>query len=144
MSGHQAIGRPEALRTNKTAFVTFKMASVKQQLNRNGNIVLIAVIWPQFLAIRHNQLTTVCASTNFSLQDQNLGWVFNSRTDCMCYVRLCCYETKSPNLKLKSQPRKPLGYLPLTLRLPGLWHFSWNSQTLLVLRSVENWPLSYH
>ncbi len=53
------------------------------------------------------------------LTGQNLGGVFNSRSNCMCAMRLCCFEAKWPSLKLKTRPKQLLGYLPLAFALPA-------------------------
>jgi len=54
------------------------------------------------------------------LTRQNLGWVFNSRSDCMPAVHLFCYVAKQPNLKLKTRSKQVLGPLLLAFVLPGL------------------------
>ncbi len=48
----------------------------------------------------------------------NLGWVFNSRSGCMCAMHWCCYEAKQSSLKLKTHPKQLLGYLCLASALP--------------------------
>ncbi len=53
------------------------------------------------------------------LKGQNLGRVFNSRSGCVRVVQLCSFETKLPNLMLKTQPKQLLGSLPLDIVLPG-------------------------
>jgi hypothetical protein len=54
----------------------------------------------------------------------NLGYIFNSRSGCMCAIHILCNETELPNLKLKTQSKEFLGYLPLafvrTSRFLGL------------------------
>jgi len=47
----------------------------------------------------------------------NLVRVFNSKSGCMCAKHLFCYEAKQPNLKLKTQPKQVLGYLPMAFAL---------------------------
>ncbi len=47
------------------------------------------------------------------------GQVFNSKSGCTCAMHLCCYEAKRPNLKLKTRPKRLLGYLPLAFELPA-------------------------
>ncbi len=54
------------------------------------------------------------------LTGQNLGRVFNSRSDCMSAMHLFFYEAKQLYLKLKTQPKQLLGYFPLAFGLPGL------------------------
>jgi hypothetical protein len=49
---------------------------------------------------------------------QNLGWLLNSRSSCAHAVQLWCFETKLPNLKLKTRPEQLIGYLPLDIALP--------------------------
>jgi hypothetical protein len=49
---------------------------------------------------------------------QNLGRVFNSRRGCVHAKRLHCFETKLPNLKLKTWPKQLLGSLLLDIALP--------------------------
>jgi hypothetical protein len=53
------------------------------------------------------------------LTGRNLGRVFNSRSGCVHVMQLHCFETKLPNLMLKTQPRQLLGSLPLDIALPG-------------------------
>jgi hypothetical protein len=53
-----------------------------------------------------------------SLTGRNLGRVFSSRSGCACVMQLSCFETKLPNLMLKTRPKQPLGYLPLAMALP--------------------------
>jgi hypothetical protein len=55
----------------------------------------------------------------YQLTGQNLGRVFNSRSDCMSATHLFCYEAKQTNLKLKAQPKQLLGSLPLAFALPA-------------------------
>jgi hypothetical protein len=43
---------------------------------------------------------------------QNLGLVFNSRCGCVHALQLHRYETKQPNLKLKTRPKQLLDLLP--------------------------------
>jgi hypothetical protein len=50
---------------------------------------------------------------------QKMGLVFNSGSGLMCDVHLCCFEAKWPNLKLKTQPKQLLGYLPLAFMPPA-------------------------
>jgi len=52
------------------------------------------------------------------LTGQNLGRVFNSRSDCKSPMHLFGYEAKQ--LKVKTRPKQLLGSLPLTFALPGL------------------------
>jgi hypothetical protein len=54
------------------------------------------------------------------LTGQNLGRVFNSRSGCLSAMQLPCFETKRSALKLKTQPKQLLGYLPLDIALPAL------------------------
>jgi hypothetical protein len=54
------------------------------------------------------------------LTGQNLGRVFNSRSGCMGATHLRRYKAKWPNLKLKTRPKRLLGYLPLASGLPIL------------------------
>ncbi len=51
------------------------------------------------------------------LTGQNLGWVFNFRSDWI-FMYLFSYEAKQPNLKLKTRPKQLLGYLPFAFALP--------------------------
>ncbi len=53
------------------------------------------------------------------LTGQNLGRVFNSRSDCMSALHLFCYEAKQPNLKLKTRPKQLLGSILLVFMLPA-------------------------
>jgi hypothetical protein len=61
------------------------------------------------------------------LTEQNLGRVFNSRSDWMFVMHLFSYEAKQPNLKLKTRPKQLLGYLPLAFALPAVsyWSHQW-------------------
>jgi hypothetical protein len=53
------------------------------------------------------------------LTGQNLGRVFNFKSGCVCAMQLSCFETKLPNLMLKTRPKQLLGSLPLDITLPG-------------------------
>jgi hypothetical protein len=44
---------------------------------------------------------------------QKLGRVFNSRSGCVHAGQFHCFETKLPNLMLKSRTKQLSGYLPL-------------------------------
>jgi hypothetical protein len=37
---------------------------------------------------------------------------------CVCAMQLSCFETKLPNLMLKTRPKQLLGSLPLDIALP--------------------------
>ncbi len=52
------------------------------------------------------------------LKGQNLGRVFNSRSVCVHDMQSRCYETKLPDLKLKTRPKQLLDYLLLDIALP--------------------------
>jgi len=52
------------------------------------------------------------------LTGQNLGRVFNFRSGHLHVAHLWCYQVKLPNLKLKTRPKQPLGYLPLDFAFP--------------------------
>jgi hypothetical protein len=54
------------------------------------------------------------------LQLLDLGRVFNSRCGCVCATQLHCFETKLPNVMLKTRPKQLLGYLRLNITLPEL------------------------
>ncbi len=47
------------------------------------------------------------------LTGQNQGQGFTFKSGRMHAKHLCCYETKLPNLKLKTKPEQYLGYLQL-------------------------------
>ncbi len=49
------------------------------------------------------------------LKGQNLGRVFNFNNGHVLAVHFPCYGVKLPNLKLKIQAKRLLGYLPLLL-----------------------------
>ncbi len=51
------------------------------------------------------------------LTGQNLGQVFNSRSDPTCAMHFHPYEAKRTNLKLKTQRNELLGYLSLGIML---------------------------
>ncbi len=53
------------------------------------------------------------------LPGRNLGRVFNSRSSCVRSAQLRCFETKLPNLMLKTWPRQLLGSLPIDIMLSG-------------------------
>ncbi len=52
------------------------------------------------------------------LTGQNLGRVFNSRSGFLRAIQLCYFETKLPNLMLKTRHKQLLGYL-LDIALPA-------------------------
>jgi len=54
------------------------------------------------------------------LTGQNLVQVFNSRSACMRAMQLLYFETKLPNLMLKTRPKQLLGSLPLDITLPAV------------------------
>ncbi len=62
------------------------------------------------------------------LTGQNLGRVSNCRSGSVFAMQLSCFETKRPNLELKTQPKQLLGSLPLDIAFP--------EETLLVFYSV--------
>jgi hypothetical protein len=41
---------------------------------------------------------------------------------CVCAMQLSCFETKLPNLMLKTRPKQLLGSLPLDIALPAQLH----------------------
>ncbi len=47
---------------------------------------------------------------------QNVGRVFNSRSGYVRDIQLCCFETKLPNLMLKTVSKQLLGSLPGSIR----------------------------
>jgi hypothetical protein len=49
----------------------------------------------------------------------NLGRIFNYRCRCASAWISTCASSKQPNLKLRTQPKPVLGYLPLAFALPG-------------------------
>jgi hypothetical protein len=51
------------------------------------------------------------------LTGQNLGRVFNFKFGHLHAAHFWCYQVKLPNLKLKTQPKKLLGFLPLVIAL---------------------------
>jgi hypothetical protein len=54
---------------------------------------------------------------------QNLARVFNFRSGHLNAAHLWCCLLKVPNLKLKTQPKPLLGYLPIDIALPKLVDF---------------------
>jgi hypothetical protein len=61
------------------------------------------------------------AWTNFSLQDEPLGRVFNFRSGCCMHtMHLLPGVAIKPNLELKTRPKQLLGSLPLVIALP-IW-----------------------
>jgi hypothetical protein len=52
------------------------------------------------------------------LSGQNLGRVFNFRSGNLHAVYSWGYQSKLPNLKLKTRPKQLLGSLPLDIGLP--------------------------
>jgi hypothetical protein len=54
------------------------------------------------------------------LTGQNLGRVFNFRSDHLHAPIFLVLLVKLPNLQLKTQPKQLLGYLPLVIALPAL------------------------
>ncbi len=74
---------------------------------------------------------------------ENLGWVFNSRSGRVYVMHLCYYETKVPNLKLKTRPKQLLDYLLLDTALPGsgslrlsYWFLPFYSNNINILISM--------
>jgi hypothetical protein len=53
------------------------------------------------------------------LTGQNLGRVFNFRNGRVYAMHFLCYRVKLTNLKLKTQSKQLLGYLPLDIVLPA-------------------------
>jgi hypothetical protein len=51
------------------------------------------------------------------LKGQNLGRVFNFRSDCISAMHLFCCEAKQPNLKMKTLPKQLLDSIPLAFVL---------------------------
>jgi hypothetical protein len=72
----------------------------------------------RFLRSKPLSNTLHAAMDKLQLTGQNLGRVFNSRSGCVCAMHLSCFETKLPNLMLKTRPKQLLGYLPLDIVLP--------------------------
>ncbi len=68
----------------------------------------------------------ICNCDHGQLQPtgRNLGWVFNFRFGHLLAEHFRCCQVKLPNLKMKTQPKKLLGSLPLVLALSPLW---WNN-----------------
>ncbi len=54
------------------------------------------------------------------LTGKNLNLVFNSIIGCMCAKRLCCYEAKWLNLKLKTEPKKNFRLSPTYFCAPRI------------------------
>jgi hypothetical protein len=54
----------------------------------------------------------------------NLDRVFNSRLGRACIDQAIVHITKQPNLKLKTQPKQLLGYLPLAFALPDVNNYA--------------------
>ncbi len=54
-----------------------------------------------------------------NLTGRNLGRVFKFRRGYLHVIPLYYFETKLPNLKLKTWPKQLLGYLPVDIMLPG-------------------------
>ncbi len=53
------------------------------------------------------------------LKGRNLGRVFKSRLGCFGIDKELYTFLKQPNLKLKTRPKKLLGYLLLAFKLPA-------------------------
>ncbi len=51
-----------------------------------------------------------------------MGLVFKFRRGCLCAIQLYYFETKLPNLELKTRPKQLLGSLPVDIALPGQWN----------------------
>jgi hypothetical protein len=58
------------------------------------------------------------AMDTLQLTGQNLGRVFNFRSDHLHSAYLYCYLVKLPNFNLKTRPKQLLDYLPLDIALP--------------------------
>jgi hypothetical protein len=48
---------------------------------------------------------------------------FNYRSGCFHTIHLNCFETKLPDLKLKTRPNQRLGSLLLDIKLTGYYHW---------------------
>jgi len=60
------------------------------------------------------------AMGKLKLTGQNLGRVFKFRRGCFHAIQLYYFETKLPNLKLKTRPKQLLCSLPVDIALPSL------------------------
>ncbi len=63
---------------------------------------------------------TQCGILLLQLTGQNLGLIFNSRSGCVRFMRICCSEIKLSNLELKTWPKQLLGSLRLDIVLLAL------------------------
>jgi hypothetical protein len=61
----------------------------------------------------------MCNTDKLQLRGQNLGQVFNSRGGCVHAMQLHCFETKLPNLELKTRPKTTLRLSPINYQLFG-------------------------
>jgi hypothetical protein len=65
-------------------------------------------------------ITVSLIMDKLKLTGQNQGQVFKFRRGCLHAIQLYHFETKLPNLKLKTRPKQLLGSLPVDIALPGL------------------------
>jgi hypothetical protein len=63
------------------------------------------------------QMMIIVSMDKLQLTGRNLGRVFNSRRGCVRAMQLRCFETKLPNLLLKTRPKQLLASLPLDIAL---------------------------
>ncbi len=79
-------------------------------------LVCLSICLWYWLNFNHqfNQLDNL----SFDKLDQNLGQLFNVRSDRSYIMRSCCYWAKLPSLKLKVLPKQLLGSVPLNTQLP--------------------------
>jgi hypothetical protein len=54
------------------------------------------------------------------LTGRNQGRVFKFRRGCLHAIQLYYFETKLPNLKLKTRPKQLLGSLQVDIALPAV------------------------
>ncbi len=72
---------------------------------------------------RFTILPKTLAKDKLQLTGQNLGRVFNFRSDRVHAMHLLCHGVKLSNLKLKTRAKQLLGSLPLDIALPALTYF---------------------
>jgi hypothetical protein len=65
-----------------------------------------------------------------SIAFRDLGLVFNFRSGCVHAMHLYYFETKLPNLKLKTRPKQLLGSLPLDIAPPKLYQQATKTESI--------------
>ncbi len=94
--------------------------------------------------LRSNLVAHICETMDkLQLTGRNLGRVFNLRSGCVCAMQLSCFETKLPNLMLKTRPKQLLSSLPFERPIILLTSWLLNTATRLSYLAKRQWsPIS--